>query len=41
MVIYVYGFILFIIIPLLSYSNADTAKEVIIKEVKGKAGIYR
>lgn len=41
MIIYVYGFILFIIIPLLSYSNADTAKQVIIKEIKGKAGIYR
>jgi len=28
------------ITPIVSYSNADTSKLQIIKEIKGKSGIY-
>lgn len=29
------------IVPIVSYSNADKAKADIIKEIKGKSGVYR
>lgn len=29
------------VIPLLTYSNADTMKESVVKENKGKSGVYR
>jgi hypothetical protein len=29
------------ITPIVAYSNADTSKLQIIKEIKGKSGIYR
>lgn len=31
----------FTITPIVAYSNADTSKIQIIKEIKGKSGIYR